>query len=33
MLHNEKYVGIHVWNKTKTILNPIKGCKEQVPRP
>jgi DNA invertase Pin-like site-specific DNA recombinase len=33
MLRNDKYRGVHVWNKTKMVRNPIAKRKEQRPRP
>jgi site-specific DNA recombinase len=33
MLRNEKYRGIHIWNKTKQVRNPITKRKTQRPRP
>ena len=33
MLHNEKYAAVHVWNRTKTVVNRIKNIKEQIPQP
>jgi DNA invertase Pin-like site-specific DNA recombinase len=33
ILNNEKYRGVNVWNRTKTVRNPIKQRKEQHARP
>jgi DNA invertase Pin-like site-specific DNA recombinase len=33
MIANEKYKGLHVWNKTKLQINPNLHRREQVPRP
>jgi DNA invertase Pin-like site-specific DNA recombinase len=33
ILKNEKYHGVHVWNRTKVVRNPRTHCKEQRPRP
>ena len=33
MLLNEKYRGVHTWNRTKTVINPNTGRKEHHPRP
>ena len=33
MLTNEKYRGVHVWNRSKVVRNPITHGKEQRPRP
>ena len=33
ILTNEKYRGVHIWNRTKVVRNPRKHRKEQRPRP
>lgn len=33
MLNQEKYIGIHIWNRTQVVRNPDTGRKEQQPRP
>jgi DNA invertase Pin-like site-specific DNA recombinase len=33
ILHNEAFHGVHVWNRTKTVRNPMKQRNENHPRP